>query len=170
MIAASWLMFVVSFFLPATNVLVTAGTPPGTPLTGWQTFTASLSCGAMNPWMWIAEPRVVLFLIFPFANGLMLFSPLLAFMLREKAAALALFFVPCAIVPWCMPQTLLGDLFVGFYCWNGSFFVMSIGCILASLAYDSTATQWYNAERGIVDDRDGLRKVATDGNQMPNNK
>ena len=123
----------------------------------------------MNPWMWIAEPRVFLFLIFPFANGLMLLSPMLAFMLREKSAALGFFLLPCAIVPWCMPQKLLGDLFVGFYCWNGSFFVMSIGCVLASLAYDATDTQCYNVEHSIVDNRDGLRKVATDGSHMPNN-
>ena len=140
-IVASWLLFVLSFFLPATNILGKAGTLPDVPLTGWQAFTTSIFCGAMNPWMWIAEPRVVLFLIFPFANSLMLIAPLMSIMLREKAAALAIFIVPCAVVPWCMPKKLLGDLFVGFYCWNGSFFAMSLGCILASLAYDAVDNQ-----------------------------
>ena len=160
LIVASWLLFILSFFLPATNVLQMGGTPLGTPLTGWQAFTTSVSCGAMNPWMWIAEPRVFFFLIFPWANGLMLFAPMISFMLREKAAALAFFLVPCAIVPWCMPRTLLGDLFAGFYCWNGSFIAMSIGCILASLAYDSADNHWYSVDGSIAE---ALPKKAESG-------
>ena len=48
------------------EVLQAPGKPPGTPLTGWEAFTASILCGAINPWAWMGDARVFLFLIFPF--------------------------------------------------------------------------------------------------------
>ena len=140
-IAAAWLLFVISFLLPATNIAQRAGTDPGTPLTGWQTFCSSVFSAA-NPLIWIAEPGVMLFLIFPFANALMFHAPLLVLILRERSALIALLLVPCAVVPWFLPKVLLGDLFVGFYCWNVSYFAMSACCIYAPYAYwaeDQTA-------------------------------
>ncbi len=135
----SWLLFLWSFFLPATNALNYPGTPPGTPLTGWQAFTSS-ACAVLNPIMWIVEPRVLLLLSFPSANLLMIIAPLMFRILREKSAIFAILLLPCAGVPWLMPKTLMGDFFVGFYIWNWSFVAMSLGCILASIAY--SADDW----------------------------
>lgn len=141
--AIAWLLFVLSFILPATNVLQVGGTPPGTPLTGWQAFTASISSGAFFPLMWIAEPRVLLFLIFPIANSLMLLVPIFLPVLRENSAFLAVPLLLCAVIPWFLPKTLVGDLFIGFYLWNVSFIAMSLGCGLATLAYHAKDNEWY---------------------------
>src|SRR5687768_8883210 len=85
-----WLAFLASFYLPATNVLGVSGSAAGKPLTGWQAFGASLWAGASNPWVWIADPRVLWFLVFPFTNALMLAAPVFGW-LREHA------FVPAVI-------------------------------------------------------------------------
>ena len=134
-IAFAWALFLLSFFLPATNSLEVGGTPPGTPLTGWQAFTASLSAGASNHWVFFFDPRVFLVLIYPFANGLMLLTPMLLCVLREKSAALAIFLIPSLLPIWFLPYSLRGDLFIGFYVWQFSFVLMAIGCILSSLAF-----------------------------------
>ena len=141
--AVAWLLLVVSFTLPATNVLEVAGTSSGTPLTGLQAFYGSLRTCAFSPLIWIAEPRVLLFLIFPIGNSLMLLAPMLLPMLREKSAILAPPLVLCALIPWFLPKSLLGELFFGFYLWNMSFIAMSIACILASFAYDAKDNEWY---------------------------
>lgn len=74
-VLTAWLLFVISFFLPATNVVEVGGTVPGTPLTGWQAFTSSVGVLAGQPLIIIAEPRTLLFLTFPFINLTMLFAP-----------------------------------------------------------------------------------------------
>jgi hypothetical protein len=65
----------------------------------------------------------------------MVVAPLLVLLMRDASASLDLLLVPCALVPWFMPHSLTGDLLIGFYCWNGSFLAMSLGCALASAAY-----------------------------------
>jgi hypothetical protein len=130
--AVAWLIFVASFFLPATNRLQVAGAPPGTPLTGWQALTVSIET-AMSVWglvAVVADPTALVFLVFPIANAAMLLAPLLIAAWDEHSAALAGLFVPCAIIPWFLPKTLSGDLFIGFYCWDASFLLMSLGCAL----------------------------------------
>jgi hypothetical protein len=130
---ASWLLFVFSFFLPATNVLVSAGAPPGTPLTGWEAFSASIWDGALNPWVWLADLRVLLFLVYPFANSLMLFAPFYIGLLRQNAFVVAVILLPCAILPWRLPKPLTGEVFIGFYCWNGSYIAMCVAAVVWSL-------------------------------------
>ena len=130
-ITAAWGLFLASFFLPATNMLSVAGTSPGTPLTGWQAFTSSMIHGVMNPWLWILEPRVFLYLVYPFANLLMLITPKLAFDSPDTSLYPALILMAFGVIPWLLPTTLTGDLFFGFYCWNGSYFLMAFGCITA---------------------------------------
>lgn len=134
-ITVAWLLFMLSFLLPATDVIERGGTAPGTPLTGWQAFIASIRIGLFNPLVWVAEPRFLLFLVFPFANGLMLLVPLLCLVLRDKAAFLALPLLPCGVIPWILPKSLVGNLFIGFYLWNLSFLAMCVGCVVVSLAY-----------------------------------
>jgi len=128
----SWLALLASFYLPATNVLGVAGNEPGTPLTGWQAFESSILAGAFNPWVWIADLRVLWFLVFPFTNALMLAAPVFGW-LREHAFVPAIILAGAAIVPWQLPHGLTGDLFVGFYVWNGSYVLAFLGgCILAA--------------------------------------
>jgi len=69
-------MFIVSFFLPATNRLELADTPAGTPLNGWQAFTTSLFVLGAQPFIVFAEPSTLHFLRFPFINVAMLLAPL----------------------------------------------------------------------------------------------
>lgn len=136
-INAAWLLFIGSFFLPATDVLQRSGTPPGTPLTGWQAFITSIVAGVMNPWLWIVEPRVFLFLAFLFGNGVMLVAPVLS---RDESTMVALSLLPFGLLPWLIPAKLLGELYIDFYCWNASFFLMALGFFLASFALDTAAT------------------------------
>jgi len=129
----AWLMFVVSFFLPATNVLEMGGTPPGTTLTGWQAFTSSILVLAAQPLVVIAEPRVLLFLAFPFINLAMLFAPPIV-MKWEDSWLLSGPLLLCGVMPWMLPKSVTGDLFVGFYLWDFAFFLMAIGCIAVSMS------------------------------------
>lgn len=46
------------------------------------------------------------------------------------------------VLPWVFPKTVTGDLFVGFYLWDFSFFAMVVGCILVSVS----RRQFYESE------------------------
>jgi hypothetical protein len=131
-VSAAWLMFIVSFFLPATNVVETGGTAPGTPLTGWQAFSSSLEVLAVQPLIIIAEPRTLLFLTFPFINLAMLLAPVVVLAWDDSWLLSGLFFL-FGLLPWLFPKAVTGDLFVGFYLWDLSFFMMIFGCVLASI-------------------------------------
>jgi hypothetical protein len=133
MVIAAWLMFIVSFFLPATNVLAMSSTPPGTPLTGWQAFTSSLAVLAAQPLIIIAEPRTLLFLAFPFINLGMLVAPVVTLAWDDSWVVSGLFLL-AGLLPWVFPKSVTGDLFVGFYLWDFSFFMMAMGCILVSVS------------------------------------
>lgn len=137
-VTSSWLMFLASFFLPATNVLEAAGTAPGTPLTGWQAFVTSISAGSFNPWAWLGDWRVMAFLIFPVTNAVMFVAP--AFGVLGKGSFVpALLLLPAAVVPWLLPHELRGDLYVGFYLWNASYVVASVGCCLLAIGSHENA-------------------------------
>ena len=131
-VVAAWLMFIGSFFLPATNVVALAGTKPGTPLTGGQSLAAALEVIAVQPLLVLIEPSTLLFLAFPFINLAMLVAPLVA-MSREGSALLSLLLILSGVLPWMLPKEITGDLFVGFYLWDASFLVMSAGCVLANI-------------------------------------
>jgi hypothetical protein len=87
----------------------------------------------MNPWAWMGDLRVLLFLVFPFANSLMLVAPLYIGALRQFAIVIAAILLPCAAIPWCLPKHLTGDFFIGFYCWNGSNIAMCVAAAFWSL-------------------------------------
>ena len=143
----AWLMFVISFFLPATNVVEMGGTAPGTPLTGWQTFTSSLGVLAAQPLIIIAEPRTLLFLTFPFINLAMLFAPIVV-LAWDDSWFLSGLFLLFGLLPWLLPKDVTDNLFVGFYLWDLSFFAMVAGCILVSISrkqiYDSAIQRVQN--------------------------
>jgi hypothetical protein len=97
-VTLAWLMFIVAFFLPATNRLEMGDTPPHTALTGWQTFTSSLFVLGAQPLIVLVEPSTLLFLTFPFINLAMLLAPLVASS-WERAALLSFVLVPCGALP-----------------------------------------------------------------------
>jgi hypothetical protein len=127
-IAIAWFAFLASFFLPATDVVEVGGVAPGTPLSGWQAFTASLlTFATMFPRMMLAEPRCLLFLAFPLMNLLAFAAPLFAMFAPEEAEYLGAVLIPLAAIPLLLPRVLTGNLFIGFYLWIGSFIGMSLG-------------------------------------------
>jgi hypothetical protein len=132
-VIVAWLMFIFSFFLPTTNVLAMGGTAPGAPLTGWQAFTSSLEVLAVQPFVILAEPRTLLFLIFPFINLVMLLAPVIV-LAWDDSWLLSGLFLSFGLLPWCFPKAVTGDLFVGFYLWDLSFFMMMVGCVLVSIS------------------------------------
>jgi hypothetical protein len=134
-VTTAWLMFMMSFFLPATDIVEMDNTPPGTALTGWQAFTTSLAVfGQPLTFLLILKmPRMLLLLAFPFINLMMLLAPVAA-LAWEEAWILSGWFMLCGFVPWLLPKAIAGNLFAGFYFWDVSFFVMSAGCVLASIA------------------------------------
>ena len=46
---------------------------------------------------------------------------------------MSVLFLVFGILPWIFPKTVTGDLFLGFYLWDFSFFAMVAGCILAGV-------------------------------------
>lgn len=147
-IAAAYLLFVTSMFLPATNILQRAGTPPGTPLSGWQALSSIQVLGA-QPLVFVAEPRALLLVTFPALNLLMLLSPLFVAIQRGWSFWLAFFLVPGGLLLLALPESLTGDLYVGIYAWIGSLFLMSAGCIWLGLGslwwpsdFQQTPSQW----------------------------
>lgn len=124
-VATAWMMFLISFLLPTTNGH-----------NGWGAFTTSILVMGAQPLIILAEPRVRLFLIFPFANLAMLLAPSLAFT-WEWRPLLMLLLPVFGLIPWALPQELTGELFIGFYVWKFSFFLMAAGCLLSGLAEKS---------------------------------
>ncbi len=120
----AWLTFVVSFFLPATGSDAAAEN-------GWQTFVASIESLLLIPWNFAAGPCIFLFILFPFFNFAMLLAPRRLADWNAELAAVG--FLIGGGLPWLISQDVSGKLFVGFYLWDLSFFVMAAGCILLSI-------------------------------------
>lgn len=131
-VIGAWLLFIASFYLPATNVIEKPGTPPGTPLTGWQAF-ASIPIVA-TPMIAITIPRSLLVLfMFPLINFVMFMAPIIVLAWSIEPRVMSLLFALFGMAPWFIPKVLSGDLFIGFYVWDASFFAMAIGCVLISM-------------------------------------
>lgn len=124
-VGMAWVMFLASFLLPATNVLQTSGSAPGTPMTGWETMCAVQAVA--NPFVLLLEPRALILLAFPIANLAMLLAPLLLPAAEDIWPAAALAFLLAAVLPCFLPADLLGDRFIGYWLWQGSFGVMAAG-------------------------------------------
>jgi hypothetical protein len=126
----TWIVFLVSFAIPATDVLVTKNGP----LTGWQACLHSIAVPLTHPLALIAmvsdDPASLLLFAVPFVNVIMFVSPVFA-----ARSPFSWFWCPLlavsGIMPWLLPGDLLGNVFVGFYCWNGSFWAMTILCLTA---------------------------------------
>lgn len=129
-LALAWLLFLLSFFLPATDVVQRSGTPPGTPLCGWQACIDPIHCLMLKPLILIAEPRLLLLLLYPILNLVMFVAPLLARSMDECAVFLAPVLIASPFSVWLLPDEFMGELFLGFYCWTLSFVLMGMGCLL----------------------------------------
>jgi hypothetical protein len=123
-VSIAWLMFVASFFLPATG-------SSAAPENGWQTFVASIELLLLIPWNIAIGPSIFLFMLFPFFNLAMLLAP--RRLADWNAEITAVGFLCGGSLPWLIPRNVSEQLFVGFYLWDASFFVMAIGCILLSI-------------------------------------
>ena len=121
-VITAWLMFVVSFFLPWTNGW-----------TGWQVSTSSIAIMFAQPLIIIAEPRVLLFLAFPFINLTMLAAPLFI-LTRDRPWVFSGLFLLFGFLPWAFPEDVTEYLLIGAYLWDASFFAMAACCILESFA------------------------------------
>lgn len=130
-VLGAWLLFIASFYLPATNVIEKPGTPPGTPLTGWQAF-ASIPIVA-TPMVAITIPKGFVLFTFPLINFVMFMAPIIVLAWSIESWVMTPLFVLFGIAPWFIPKELSGDLFIGFYVWDASFFAMAIGCVLVSM-------------------------------------
>ena len=130
----SWSLFLIAFVLPATNLVSTANTRPGDPVSGLVTFAGSIQLWGWLPILAFAEPRALLFLIFPFTNQAMFAAPLFVSCRTPVASVfLALVFAIGGVLPWFLPGSLTGTLFSGFYVWDASFFLMALSyCLLAT--------------------------------------
>ena len=113
-VAAAWLLFVSSFFLPA----IQGGT-------GWESFTALMAL----PWAMLFDARFIVCLAFPPANFLMLVAPYLLYRDQEWAGFLGVTMLVVAVTPWLLPLDWIGPLEVGFYCWAASFALMALACL-----------------------------------------
>ncbi len=120
----AWLMFVASFFLPAAGSGAAAEN-------GWQTFVASIESLLLIPWNFAVGSCLLLFLLFPAFNLTMLLAPRRLADWNAEIAAVG--FLIGGGLPWLIPSDVSGKLFVGFYLWDLSFFVMAAGCILLSI-------------------------------------
>ena len=104
-------------------------------MTGWQTMCALQLF--INPFVLlgivVAQPPAVMLLAFPFTNIAALVSPCFLSTADEIGSYLAFAFILAGILPWFIPPAMLGDRFIGYWLWQGSFFVMAAGWRLASL-------------------------------------
>jgi hypothetical protein len=108
--------------------------PAGTPLIGWDAALSSITLPASQPLILFAEPKFLIFLVYPFINLLMLLSPTIPlFLPRPAAGLLPLVLIPAALIPLTLPKTMTGDLFIGFYLWISSFLLISTGCLIFTL-------------------------------------
>lgn len=127
-LAAGWLLFVASFALPATDVAELPGTPPGTPLNGWQAMSSGVLSVFYFPLILVAEPRTLLLLLLPVLNlGIFVCPVLLMYADEEDAPLFGTFMLICGVSISLLPWNLVGNLYYGFYCWTGSILVMALG-------------------------------------------
>jgi hypothetical protein len=135
LIIVAWLLFVVSMFRPATNVIGSDERPA----TG---FEAAMACASglltvYSVLLTILDGRAIVLWGSPFFNVVMLLAPWLVYRNPANALWIATILVPAAIGPLILPAAMTGDVFVGFYVWVASFVVMIIGCALFYRANES---------------------------------
>jgi hypothetical protein len=127
-----WSLVVIWLFLPTSTALELGGTPPGTPLTGWDVLTI-LAQHAFNFWFWlylIAAPGAPWLLILELGTLILLaMAPVLAL----AYDGVGLLQVPLGALPavlLLLPDHLQADLCWGIGAWIAGFVVFSTGGVL----------------------------------------
>jgi len=129
-ICVAWLAFIVSLFLPATNIFEWPNVPPRTVLLGWQASVSSIIFVTTQLYFALLEPRILLYAMVPIMNLCMFLAPAAILSPGENVWMLSGLFLLMAIIPWLLPSVPLGNLFIGFYVWNASFILMGIGFLM----------------------------------------
>ena len=131
LVILTWGVFLASFAMPATDVLVTQTADA---MTGWQACVAAVEIPLAHPVALLAltldNPTTLLLFAVPIVNTILFFSPVFAAR-RPFSWLYSPLLAVAGIMPWLLPGELLGNLFIGFYCWNGSFWVMTLLCLFA---------------------------------------
>lgn len=128
-LCSSWLLFLVSLFLPT---FTSGGTGA---LTGWEASTTALRDTMDDPFLLVAilfKPGLLLLFLVPFINLVMLIAPLPA-LLWDKAWLLAGLLFGCGLLACAVKLGSGVETSVGFYLWVASFFLMAIACVLKNI-------------------------------------
>ncbi len=134
LIAISWLTFLLSFFLPASDVVSLPNTGESA-LTGWQAMVSSVTLVFLTPILWFAEPRCLLFFVFPFTNFTFLVLPIAVLWLRGDSWVLIPVMLTAYGIPFVIPSGFFRNLYIGFYLWHNSHLLGAVGVGLASYAF-----------------------------------
>jgi hypothetical protein len=133
LVLVAWLMGVTSLFLPASVALAQGGTPPGTPLSGWEAISSANYILFLSPWIVIVEPRFAVLPLIGAVTFLLLAIPLL----YSAADCEAWLLVPLLCFSaslWLLPDYTLNAMRVGAYVWQAAFVVAGIACVMRSFA------------------------------------
>ena len=143
LLAGGWLLFVVSFFLPATDVVELVSSEPGESLLGWQASVQSLRCIFVKPWLCFLEPRLAFFLVFPFSNLFVFAFPAITLKLERESFVPALVVSVVGSMIFFIPQPFLGTRMIGYYLWMISHFVLAAGGFLYAITKSKSQSSAY---------------------------
>lgn len=130
-IVAALSAFVASFFLPAIEGFAFIA-DSGPTLNGWEAFIAMFWTAPLAAFF-SGESAAWLLLYAPLVNVLFLLSSVVVVAAPRHAAILGAVLLVCGVGIVVVVRRLDVALYVGFYVWAASFFVMSLGCIMASI-------------------------------------
>ena len=131
-IVVSWLLFTASFFMSAHSDLGRIIRIDRSPPTGWSSMVENCWYVSVRPVVLIIEPRLVGFLVIPFANLFVFISPLLAYAAEGNCRPIAFPLLAFTAVAWFMPLDFHDGLLFGFYTWNLSPIGIATGILLLS--------------------------------------
>jgi hypothetical protein len=132
-----WLLAAASLLAPATTALERAGTPPGTPLVGWEALVA-IAAVVFHPLVWFFAPELLWLGVIVVGALLLLAMPPVLSVAKDEAGILQapLVFVPAALL--LLPESLQRSLCWGIWIWVAAFIAVAAGgivrCVGAALA------------------------------------
>jgi hypothetical protein len=110
--------------LPALSSIEVAGTPAGTPVTGWEAFKAIEL--VFYPLVWLAQPSLLILFPIIFLGNVVAFSaPLLCVLFREGSWFMSPALIAGAICGLLLPKAVTGEVFSGYYLWIVSLFLLA---------------------------------------------
>jgi len=133
LLATSWLMVGVSMFLPVSTAVELGGTPPGTPLVGWESLYHSNSILFGMPWLVLFEPGILVFPLLMLATLSLLVMPFVYASAGRESVLLAAILLLLPTMVWLLPASLRDSLLWGVYLWQTAFVIASAACFLRGL-------------------------------------